>query len=170
MKSAAYYRVHIHTKDTPAASASASSHHRPQQQGLFADTSAVRKPSQNVGRILSYWCFNPGVSMSDLSCLKVRSLLLTSGTLSPLDSFAYELKIPFPIRLENPHVIATQQIWVGVLEKGPAAVTLKSDFKSRENMEYLVSFLGGKARRDTRKKSERASECWFASNGAFSPK
>jgi Rad3-related DNA helicase len=31
----------------------------------------------------------------------VRSILLTSGTLSPLDSFAAELRIPFPVRLEN---------------------------------------------------------------------
>ena len=39
----------------------------------------------------------------------MRSILLTSGTLSPLDSFAHELGLPFPIRLENPHVIAKEQ-------------------------------------------------------------
>ncbi len=32
---------------------------------------------------------------------QVRSILLTSGTLSPLESFAAELRIPFPVRLEN---------------------------------------------------------------------
>lgn len=32
---------------------------------------------------------------------QVRSILLTSGTLNPLDSFASELRIPFPVRLEN---------------------------------------------------------------------
>ena len=130
--SAAYYRVHIHTKDAPPSSVS----HTHRDAGLF--DSKVRRP-QSVGRILSYWCFNPGVSMSDLAKIGVRSLLLTSGTLSPMDSFALELKVPFPIRLENPHVIAPEQIWVGVLERGPAAVTLNSGFKSRDNMDYVVS-------------------------------
>lgn len=59
---------------------------------------------QSVGRILSYWCFNPGVAMQDLTYVGVRCMLLTSGTLSPMESFAHELKLPFPIRLENPHV------------------------------------------------------------------
>jgi hypothetical protein len=33
----------------------------------------------------------------------------SSGTLSPLDSFAGELGIPFPIRLEAAHVINVQE-------------------------------------------------------------
>ena len=40
---------------------------------------------------------------------QVRSILLTSGTLSPLDSFAHELGLDFPVRLENPHVISREQ-------------------------------------------------------------
>ena len=58
---------------------------------------------------LSYWCFEPGVAMRALEALKVRCVLLTSGTLSPLDSFAQELQLEFPISLENPHVIAESQ-------------------------------------------------------------
>lgn len=42
-------------------------------------------------------------------CQQVRSILLTSGTLSPLDSFAGELGLDFPVRLENPHVISSEQ-------------------------------------------------------------
>lgn len=59
---------------------------------------------------LSYWCFNPGISMNELADLGIRSILLTSGTLSPLESFAYELSLPFPVRLENPHVIDPKQV------------------------------------------------------------
>lgn len=59
---------------------------------------------------LSYWCFEPGVAMRSLEALKVRCVLLTSGTLSPLDSFAQELQLEFPISLENPHVIAESQV------------------------------------------------------------
>jgi hypothetical protein len=39
-----------------------------------------------------------------------RSILLTSGTLSPLDSFAHELQLPFDVRLENPHIIQPSQV------------------------------------------------------------
>ena len=59
---------------------------------------------------LSYWCFEPGVAMRQLEGLAVRCVLLTSGTLSPLDSFAQELQLDFPISLENPHVIADSQV------------------------------------------------------------
>ncbi len=48
--------------------------------------------------------------MKAIAALGVRSILLTSGTLSPLDSFAQELQVPFPVQLENPHVIAPSQV------------------------------------------------------------
>lgn len=48
--------------------------------------------------------------MRQLAAMHVRSVLLTSGTLSPLDSFAQELQLPFPISLENPHVIDPSQV------------------------------------------------------------
>ncbi len=51
----------------------------------------------------------PGRARRRLSALRLRSFLLTSGTLSPLDTFAAELQLPFPMRLENPHVIADSQ-------------------------------------------------------------
>ncbi len=59
---------------------------------------------------LSYWCFEPGVAMAQLCALGVRCILLTSGTLAPLDSFAQELTLDFPVTLENPHVIPTSQV------------------------------------------------------------
>ena len=37
--------------------------------------------------------------------LQTNSVILTSGTLSPLDSFASELGTAFNIRLEAPHVV-----------------------------------------------------------------
>ena len=40
----------------------------------------------------------------------VRSVILTSGTLAPLNSFAAELQVPFPITLENPHIIGSNQV------------------------------------------------------------
>jgi len=39
----------------------------------------------------------------------VRSVILTSGTLAPMTSFASELGIPFPIQLEANHIISASQ-------------------------------------------------------------
>lgn len=51
-----------------------------------------------------------GVSMVSLRQLPLRSVLLTSGTLSPLESFAHELQLGFKYTLENPHVINNDQV------------------------------------------------------------
>ncbi|GIL94350.1 hypothetical protein Vretimale_579 [Volvox reticuliferus] len=85
---------------------------------------------------LSYWCFIPGMAFRRLAALRLRSFLLTSGTLSPMDSFAAELQIPFPVRLENPHVIAANQVWVGVLPTGPSGAALNSTYASRDSIAY----------------------------------
>lgn len=59
---------------------------------------------------LSFWCFSPAVGMQGVARAGVRSVVLTSGTLSPLSSFAYELGLPFPVRLENKHVVSSGQV------------------------------------------------------------
>ena len=41
----------------------------------------------------------------------VRSVILTSGTLSPMESFQSELGVPFPIQLEASHVISAKQVF-----------------------------------------------------------
>ncbi|KAG7673937.1 hypothetical protein Ndes2526B_g02593 [Nannochloris sp. 'desiccata'] len=85
---------------------------------------------------LGYWCFSPGLAMAALTDAKIRSILLTSGTLSPLGSFAQELTIPFDIRLENPHVIDPSQVYVAVVGKGPRGESLNSSYQSRNRSEY----------------------------------
>lgn len=87
-------------------------------------------------RTLSWWCFNPGLAMEEFLKLGVRSIILTSGTLSPLESLAMELNLEFPIRLENPHVISPDQIWVGVVPVGPSGHALNSSYRTRETIQY----------------------------------
>ena len=86
---------------------------------------------------LSFWCFDPGEGMRALKDMRIRSILLTSGTLSPMGSFAQELGIEFPVRLENPHVIDQSQVWVGVVSKGPQGTVLNSSYKTRSDAKYI---------------------------------
>ncbi|XP_066480126.1 regulator of telomere elongation helicase 1 isoform X2 [Tiliqua scincoides] len=121
-----YYKVHIHP-DT-------SSQKKKQTMDLWS-LSATKKQ----GKILSYWCFSPGYSMHELVRQGVRTIILTSGTLSPISSFTMEMQIPFPVCLENPHVIDKHQIWVGVIPKGPDGGLLSSTYEKRFSEECLSS-------------------------------
>uniref|UniRef100_A0A8C8JSW9 Regulator of telomere elongation helicase 1 n=1 Tax=Oncorhynchus tshawytscha TaxID=74940 RepID=A0A8C8JSW9_ONCTS len=112
------FKVHIH-KDT--------SHHKKKQNTDVWSSSSSKKQ----GNVLSYWCFSPGFSMQELVRQGVRSIILTSGTLSPLSSFTSEMQIPFPVCLENPHVIQHDQIFVSIIDRGPDSVQLSSAFDRR---------------------------------------
>lgn len=56
-------------------------------------------------RVINFWCFCTGVALKELKDQGVRSLVLTSGTLSPMEAMKEDLRIPFAIELQNPHVI-----------------------------------------------------------------
>ncbi|KAG1346266.1 putative regulator of telomere elongation helicase 1 [Cocos nucifera] len=100
------------------------------------DNAALLLEEGKVSRTLSWWCFHPGLAMEEFIKLGVRSIILTSGTLSPLDSFALEFNLKFQVRLENPHVISPHQIWVGVVPSGPSGYPLNSSYRNRDLLEY----------------------------------
>lgn len=113
----AHFKVHIHQDN---------SFKKKQNTDLWASAA-----SKKQGNVLSYWCFSPGFSMQELVNQGVRCIILTSGTLSPLSSFTAEMRIDFPVCLENDHVIERDQIFVSVIERGPDGVQLSSAFDRR---------------------------------------
>ncbi|KAJ7427077.1 Regulator of telomere elongation helicase 1 [Willisornis vidua] len=121
-----YYKVHIHVDN---------SNQKKKQRTDLWDSSS----SEKQGKTLSYWCFSPGYSMHELAQQGVRTIILTSGTLSPLSSFTMEMQIPFPVCLENPHVIDKHQLWVGIIPKGPDGTELTSTYENRFSGSYLSS-------------------------------
>ncbi|KAJ7427201.1 hypothetical protein BTVI_01785 [Pitangus sulphuratus] len=84
--------------------------------------------------LLSFWCLNPAVAFSDLS--EVRTIVLTSGTLSPMDSFSSELGVKFSIQLEANHVIHNSQVWVGTVGAGPSGRRLCATFQHTETFDF----------------------------------
>lgn len=65
-----------------------------------------------------FWCMNPACAFSLLT-QSASSIILSSGTMAPLDSFSSELNTKFQISFEAPHVIDNSQIWVGTMGKAP---------------------------------------------------
>lgn len=96
------------------------------------------KDIKTGARVISYWCFAPALAMEELASLNVRSILVTSGTLSPLASYALELGIPFQHRLENPHIIQNDQIHVRVIGKGVSGKDLTSSYDRRQDNDYYA--------------------------------
>ncbi|MGH0156996.1 UNVERIFIED_CONTAM: hypothetical protein FKN15_032929 [Acipenser sinensis] len=121
-----HYKVHIQPDN---------SNQKKKQNTDIWSASATKKQ----GKVLSYWCFSPGFSMNELVRQGVRSIILTSGTLSPLSSFTSEMQIEFPVTLENPHVIDKHQIFVGIVPKGPDGIQLSSAFDKRFTPDYMAS-------------------------------
>ena len=91
--------------------------------------------------MLSLFCFSAGKCFSNIKELMPRCVILTSGTLSPFPSFQQELKLEFPLTLENPHVISNQQIKISVVKRGVNGNPFNFNFQNKNNME-MVDDLG----------------------------
>ena len=96
--------------------------------------SSHMKPSKK--RVLNYWCFSSSQAMLELKQMGVRSIIMTSGTLSPMKAFRDDLNIPISVQLENPHVISRSQIYVGALAAGPNGRQLNSSYNLRDTNDY----------------------------------
>ncbi|KAH9598921.1 DEAD2 [Trypanosoma melophagium] len=88
-------------------------------------------------RSLGYWCLDTSCTVQRLVS-GLRSLLLTSGTLSPLDHFAAELGLCFDVCLKGSHVIQPHQVVGSVLCKGPGGERLNGSYVFRGRVDYKV--------------------------------
>ncbi|XP_037598373.1 Fanconi anemia group J protein [Cebus imitator] len=94
-----------------------------------------RSRQKTAVHVLNFWCLNPAVAFSDING-KVRTIVLTSGTLSPMKSFSSELGVTFTIQLEANHVIKNSQVWVGTIGSGPKGRNLCATFQNTETFEF----------------------------------
>ncbi|KAF5455624.1 hypothetical protein F2P56_025180 [Juglans regia] len=79
----------------------------------------------NWTHTLSLWCLNPAVVFRDIADLSL-SVVLTSGTLSPMNSFSSELGVQFGTCLEAPHV------WPAIISTGPGNYPLNASYKTAD--------------------------------------
>ncbi|OVA04243.1 Helicase-like [Macleaya cordata] len=87
---------------------------------------------------LSLWCLNPAVVFREIAD-KAMSVILTSGTLSPMSSFSSELGIQFETCMEAPHVIDVEsQVWLlaAVVSTGPGNYPLNASYKTADGYAF----------------------------------
>lgn len=86
--------------------------------------------------VMSLWCLNPAVVFRDIADLTL-SVILTSGTLSPMGSFASELGVQFEACMEAPHVInADSQVFATVLSSGPTGRRLNASYRTANEYSF----------------------------------
>nr|GEZ05849.1 fanconi anemia group J protein homolog [Tanacetum cinerariifolium] len=84
----------------------------------------------------SLWCLNPSLVFKNMADTAL-SVILTSGTLSPMSSFQSELGVQFGTSLEAPHVInVDSQLWAGVIHSGPNHYPLNASYKTSESFDF----------------------------------
>ncbi|XP_069337183.1 Fanconi anemia group J protein [Eulemur rufifrons] len=106
------------------------------KNGFFALPKNKKRSRQKTAvHVLNFWCLNPAVAFSDING-KVHTIVLTSGTLSPMKSFSSELGVTFTIQLEANHVIKNSQVWVGTIGSGPKGRSLCATFQHTETFEF----------------------------------
>ncbi|KAL8088437.1 hypothetical protein AgCh_038285 [Apium graveolens] len=82
------------------------------------------------------WCLNPAVVFKEIADLSM-SVILTSGTLSPMSSFSSELGVQFGTCLEAPHVIDVEsQLWAAVISSGPGNYPLNASYKTADSYAF----------------------------------
>ncbi|XP_042550548.1 Fanconi anemia group J protein [Dipodomys spectabilis] len=108
----------------------------PDKNGLLVVPKNKKRSRQKIAvHVLNFWCLNPAVAFSDING-KVRTIVLTSGTLSPMKSFSSELGVTFTVQLEANHVINNSQVWVGTIGSGPKGRNLCATFQHTETFEF----------------------------------
>ncbi|CAL8080061.1 unnamed protein product [Orchesella dallaii] len=85
---------------------------------------------------LSIICINPSIVFRGISN-QAYSIMVTSGTLSPLATFSRELGIPFESPLSLGQAISRRRYWIGKIGRGPNDVKLTLNFASRGAPEIL---------------------------------
>ncbi|ORC93419.1 helicase [Trypanosoma theileri] len=103
----------------------------------FVIQSVKGMDGRQMQRSLGYWCLDTSRTVQRLVS-GLRSLLLTSGTLSPLDHFAAELGLCFDVSLKGSHVIQPHQVVGSVLCKGPGGERLNGSYVFRGRTDYQV--------------------------------
>eukprot|EP01062_Namystynia_karyoxenos_P031778 TRINITY_DN2354_c2_g1_i1.p1 TRINITY_DN2354_c2_g1~~TRINITY_DN2354_c2_g1_i1.p1 ORF type:complete len:1063 (+),score=363.90 TRINITY_DN2354_c2_g1_i1:73-3189(+) len=87
-----------------------------------------------AGARVGLWCMDASVALLRLG--ELHSLVVTSGTLSPMQFTAAELGVPFEVRSSSAHVIGPTQVLAAVVPTGPGGTSMTATWKNRSKPEY----------------------------------
>ena len=80
---------------------------------------------------LSFLCLNAGIGFNKIADMGPRSIILTSGTLSPMESLVAELSVPFKVQLINKHVIDKSQVELQIIKRDQSGSEFQFSYAKR---------------------------------------
>ncbi|KAJ2850423.1 hypothetical protein IWW36_001913 [Coemansia brasiliensis] len=131
-KFAGDYRIAIIRYPNPEAHSDHQQNGRSKRNRRLGAMSKEIPPYLNT---LAFWCMNPGVIFREISELS-WSVVLTSGTLSPLESYASELQVEFASTLEASHVIHPSRFCALSVQCGPSGAPLEAKYKTADQLAF----------------------------------
>ncbi|CAL8080053.1 unnamed protein product [Orchesella dallaii] len=107
---------------------------QPRRSRGRGDAVTEKKPEDDFIFTFQILCLNPAIGFRVLkNC--AFSIIVASGTLTPLNSFSCELATNFAVTLQADHVIPQKNVWTGVAAVGPRNELLTLVKKSQEEIE-----------------------------------
>lgn len=104
----------------------------------FTNKTMHNLPQGGKIRTLFLFCFNPGFGFKEVINSGPKTIIITSGTLSPIESMETELKCKFDIKLENRHVIDACQVNFGILTNSlKSKINFRFDANNRNNINMI---------------------------------
>jgi regulator of telomere elongation helicase 1 len=85
-------------------------------------------------------CFSPALAFRQIISLQPWTVIMTSGTIAPFQSFVDSLDVSFQIILENPHVADPSQLLVAIAAGN--RTQFQFTYQNRENQEMKADFSG----------------------------
>lgn len=94
-----------------------------------------------TNRTISIICFSPSIAMKKVADFLPKTMILTSGTLSPLSSLEDELEYKFPIKLECNHIVSPDNFLVAIANSGISGQRFNFTYQNRRGNNRLESEL-----------------------------
>ncbi|MEM4948687.1 MAG: helicase C-terminal domain-containing protein [Candidatus Jordarchaeales archaeon] len=89
---------------------------------------------------LEWICLDPRIAFDEIMSEKPRAVILTSGTLSPLEGVAARLGVPDAFKKSYPSVIARENIMVLAVGRGPSGHTLTTKYEARGDEKTILEY------------------------------
>lgn len=109
-------------------------------EGIYKPSPVLEKGSM-IDWQYHVWCLHPALGLKKViesnSLNGPRSIIITSGTLQPLESYKKELELSFGIAKQYKHLIEKNQLSISILPQSPNSYPLASHFEATRKTEYL---------------------------------
>lgn len=107
-------------------------------QGIYKDSQVLNR-GERINWEYHVWCLHPAIGLKrviESSMNGPRSIIITSGTLQPLDSYRKELELTGAIAKQYKHLIGDNQLKISVLPESPDSYSLASHYKAQNDAYY----------------------------------